>query len=233
MNEQAYDKTTYRRLRRAIGYIGFFLPIILVIFSLPAFFETAIQPSISHYYYTNLRELFTGSLCAVGLFMIRYKGFSTSPWWKNDNFLTNVAGAMAFGVAFIPTNPNCSGDKIYTLIPSTAMGWGYVHYGFAAILFSAFAMLSIKVFTIGQSENTDIPISWINENKIYRFCGYAIIFCIAGIVLLPFVWDFAYITLLMEALALFAFGSAWLIKGRALGDTGILGQKIYRELNEK
>ena len=42
---------------------------------------------------------------------------------------------------------------------------------------------------------------------------------------------FASSTLLFEALALFAFGISWLIKGRALGDRGKIGARLYREMN--
>lgn len=42
---------------------------------------------------------------------------------------------------------------------------------------------------------------------------------------------FSYSTLVFEALALFAFGIAWLIKGRALGDQGKMGRKLYQENN--
>ena len=108
------DAFTYRRIRRIIGYLGIFLPVILVILSLISFFKTSLQFSISHYYYTNLREIFTGTLSAVGIFLIRYKGYGNSSIWKNDNFLTNVAGVMAIGVALFPTNPIIMEQKIYT-----------------------------------------------------------------------------------------------------------------------
>ena len=42
---------------------------------------------------------------------------------------------------------------------------------------------------------------------------------------------FGYSTLVLESLALFFFGIAWLIKGRALGDEGKIGEKLYRERN--
>lgn len=214
----------YRRLRRAIGYLGIFLPIILVLLSLFKFFGTGIQPSISHYYFSNLREIFTGTLCAVGLFLICYKGNGNKVFWKNDNYLTNLAGFMAIGVAFIPTDPIGTSCTQCTLI---SFGLKELHYGFAAVLFLTFAFLSIHVFTIGQALNTAIPISMVNENNIYRFCGYGIIFCIA---LIPFKL-FEYATLVFEALSLFLFGTSWLIKGRALGDKGIIGRKLYREQN--
>ncbi len=221
---QNHNLFAYRRLRRAIGYLGIFLPIILVFLSFFRVFNTAIQPSISHYYFTNLREIFTGTLCAVGLFLICYKGNGNAVIWKNDNLLTNLAGCMAIGIAFIPTDPIGHSCTQCTLI---AYGLKGLHYGFAAVLFLIFALLSINVFTIGQERNTEIPVSVFNENNIYRICGYGILLCI---VLIPFkLFDRA--TLVFEAIALFFFGTSWLIKGRALGDKGMIGRKLYREMN--
>lgn len=225
-NIQAHNLFAYRRLRRAIGYLGFFLPIVLVLLSTVSFFQTRIQPSISHYYYTNLREIFTGTLCAVGLFLICYKGNGNRSLFRNDNVLTNIAGFMAFGVAFIPTDPIADTCLQCTLI-NFSLTW--LHYAFAAVLFSIFALLSINVFTIGQQPNPTIPVSMFNENRIYRICGYGIIVCI---ILIPFKL-FSYATLVFEALALWLFGISWLIKGRALGDEGEIGEKIYREHNPK
>ncbi|KRD08204.1 hypothetical protein ASE21_16060 [Flavobacterium sp. Root901] len=228
---ESYDIFTYRRIRRAIGYLGFLLPILLVGFSLIPFFQTKTQPSISHFYYTNLREIFTGTLCAVGLFLIRYKGHGNKSIWKNDNLLTNVAGIMALGVALVPTNPEEISQKIYTIIPSTAKWLGWLHYGFAAMLFLILALLAIHVFTIGQEKDPREPKSILHENNIYRACGYIIL---ASVVLVPVSESlklFSYSTLVFEALALFAFGTAWLIKGRVLGDQGKIGQKLYQENN--
>lgn len=42
---------------------------------------------------------------------------------------------------------------------------------------------------------------------------------------------FPYSTLVFETLSLFSFGITWLVKGRALGDKGIIGQKLYQENN--
>jgi hypothetical protein len=225
------DIFTYRRIRRAIGYLGISLPILLVGLSLISFFHTQIQPSISHYYYTNLREIFTGTLCAVGLFLICYRGHKNKSIWKNDNLLTNIAGVMALGVALIPTNPEDFSQKIYTIIPLTEKWLGWIHYGLAAILFLILALLAINVFTIGQENETRAPKSILNENNIYRVCGYSIL---VSVILVPVADQlklFSYSTLVFEAIALFAFGIAWLIKGRALGDQGKIGQKLYQENN--
>ncbi len=225
------DVKTFRRIRKAIGILGISLPIVLVVLSWITFFDTKVQPSISNYYYTNLRELFTGVLCAVGLFLIRYQGTKSKNFWKNDCLLTNIAGYMAFGIALFPTSPNECTDKIYSLIPSCNSLLGILHYGFAATFFIIIAVISISVFTIGQKENKDIPISIINENYIYITCGILILLFILLIPIFAFVSNFVYATLLFETLALFSFGISWLIKGRLLGDKGKLGKKIYREHN--
>lgn len=227
---------TYRRIRRAIGYLGVLLPVMLVGLSLFGFFQTEIQPSISDYYYTNLREIFTGTLCAVGLFLIRYKGKENkdnASIWKNDELLTNIAGIMAIGVAFIPVNPVLEPQKIYTLIPYNWSWLGYIHYGFAAGLFGIFSLLALNVFTLGQRQSENIPVSKLNENYIYQFCGIGILVCMFLVPVSQFFEVFAYSTLVLEAIILFLFGAAWLIKGRALGDEGKIGEKLYREHNVK
>ncbi|KAF2515290.1 hypothetical protein [Flavobacterium foetidum] len=226
-----FDIFTYRRIRRAIGYLGISLPVFLVILSLVPFFKTQIQPSISDYYYTNLRDIFTGTLCAVGLFLIRYKGQGNVSIWKNDNLLTNIAGIMAIGVALVPTNPSDFSQKIYTVIPLTAQWLGWLHYGFAAVLFLLLALLAINVFTIGQENETREPKSILNENNIYRTCGYTILVAVIMVPVAAGLKLFPYSTLVFEAVALFAFGTAWLIKGRALGDQGEIGRKLYQENN--
>ena len=225
------DLFSYRRLRRAIGYLGIFLPIILIVLSLFEFFKTPIQASISDYYYTNLRDIFTGTLAATGLFMIRYKGHDNPVFWKNDQLLTNIAGIMAVGVALVPVNPEYDHQKVYTFIPLTIQWLGWVHYAFAALLFTTFSLLAINVFTIGQKYNENIPVSRINENNIYRFCGFTIIILMLLVPVSENLRLFKYSTLILESIALFLFGIAWLIKGRALGDEGKIGEKLYREHN--
>ncbi|MCM4159922.1 hypothetical protein FHG64_05610 [Antarcticibacterium flavum] len=227
------DIFTYRRIRRAIGYLGLLLPVILVILSLFRFFDTSLQPSISDYYYTNFREILTGTLSAVGVFLIRYKGHDNESFFKNDQLLTNIAGIMALGVALIPVNPAPGQEKLYTLIPYDLYWLGWLHYGFAAGLFGIFALLALNVFTIGQEQNEEIPVSRLNENHIYRFCGIGIIVCMLLVPVSEKFKLFENSTLVLEAVMLFLFGAAWLIKGRALGDEGKLGEKLYREHNNK
>ena len=87
------------------------------------------------------------------------------------------------------------------------------------------------VFTLGQKKQDKLPVSVLNENNIYRFCGYSIILFVALVPVSNYFTLFKYSTLLFESLTLFVFGIAWLIKGRALGDKGKIGEKLYRESN--
>jgi hypothetical protein len=225
------DIQTFRRLRKAIGWMGMSLPFFLVLLSLIPFFKTNIQQSISYYYYSNLREIFVGVLCAVSLFLIRYRGFDNPVFWKNDNKMTNLAGIMALGVALVPTNPAGCREKIYTLIPVCAKFIGWIHYFFAASFFLILAIISIKIFTIGQNNDPGIKLRLLNENIIYRICGCMIIISVILIPICDVLNLFRSSTLILEALALIAFGTSWLIKGRVFGDKGKVGVVLYRESN--
>lgn len=227
------DITTFRRLRKAIGWMGMSLPFVLILLSLIPFFKTNVQQSISYYYFTNLREIFTGVLCAVSLFLIRYKGVDNPVFWKNDDKMTNLAGIMALGVALFPTNPVDCSEKVYTVIPICSDLIGCLHYVFAAVFFIILAIISIVIFTIGQNKDPDIRIRFLNENNIYKTCGYAIIIFVILIPVCDALHLFRSSTLILETLALIAFGTSWLIKGRVLGDKGKVGIVLYREINEK
>jgi hypothetical protein len=88
-------RKTYRYLR--IGMVGAVVLLavsILIERSKVACFQT----SISAYYYTPVRAIFVGSLIAVGLSLIVYKGRST---WEDASL--NFAGMFAPVVAVAPT----------------------------------------------------------------------------------------------------------------------------------
>jgi cellulose synthase/poly-beta-1,6-N-acetylglucosamine synthase-like glycosyltransferase len=98
-------------------------------------------------------------------------------------------------------------------------------------MFLSFSIIAINVFTIRQETDKGLSKSIFNENNIYRFCGYSIIVLMALIPLCSYFQFFKYSTLVLEALSLFFFGTAWIIKGRALGDKGNTGKALYGEVN--
>jgi hypothetical protein len=98
--------------------------------------------------YNPTRTLFVGFLCATGVFLFLYKGFTPL-----ENNLLNVAGTGAILVAFLPeTDPRCfRADGGVRQIPgvncedfgiSTLLGDQSWH-GIAAIVFGLFGALAI------------------------------------------------------------------------------------------
>ncbi|MDP8955506.1 MAG: hypothetical protein M3N24_00895 [Actinomycetota bacterium] len=86
---------TYRYLR-----IGIVCAVVLLAASIgiEAVKAGCLQTSISAYYYTPVRAIFVGSLFAIGLALIVFKGRGS-----RDDFLLNLAGMLAPVVAVAPT----------------------------------------------------------------------------------------------------------------------------------
>jgi hypothetical protein len=203
---------SYLNLRIGLGFVGIFLPIMLVVGTWGLADCTQVQPSISHYYYTIMGDYFVGSLCAVSMFLFFYKGVD-----KQDGIIANFAAVFALLVAFFPTDP--SADSICAYISTNKItSVNAVHYSAAGLLFGSFAYFCIFLFT-----KTD-PTKEMTEhkklrNRIYKACGIIIIACIALIAIYNFVGNletaFAKYkpTLVLESIALFAFGTSWITKG--------------------
>ena len=198
---------SYLYLRRAIGLIGLALPAVLIIGKL-VIQGPGLQDSISSYFYTDMRGVFVGSMCAVGAFLLSYRGYAVI-----DDVAGNLAGVAAIGVALFPTAP---GDP-----SSTAAVIGVLHLVFASIFFLTIAFFAIVLFRrtseMGPSERK------VQRNRLYLTCGVVIIGCLLAIAavhqffsaqtagLHPELW--------LETIAVMAFGVAWLTKGEAiLGD---------------
>ncbi len=91
---------SYLGLRKAIGIIGILLPFVLVFGKILLERGLGIESSISAYYYTVMGDVFVGSLCAVGVFLLSYRGYE-----RKDNIAGDIACIFAIGVALFPTKP--------------------------------------------------------------------------------------------------------------------------------
>src|SRR6266852_8308761 len=78
---------SYLGLRKAVGIIGFALPFVLAIAG------PGIQGSISCYYYTDMRNVLVGSLCAIGVFLMSTRGYDL-----RDEIAGRLACVFAIGV---------------------------------------------------------------------------------------------------------------------------------------
>jgi hypothetical protein len=204
---------SYLNLRIGLGFVGFFLPIVLLVGSFLFDDCIQVQPSISHYYYTVMGNYFVGSLCAVALFLFFYKGYD-----KRDSVVANIAAVSALLVAFFPTSPY--EDSVCSFVTNSRnVSVNYIHYTAAALLFSSFAFFCLVLFT--KTDATKVMSAHKKmRNSIYKTCGIIIVVCVVliGIYNLPFLHlenTFAKYkpTLILESIALFAFGSSWIAKG--------------------
>ncbi len=67
------DVQTVKLLRLGVGLIGTLLPVALIFFNWIAGDKVIVPNSMSGSYYTSTRNLFVGSLCALGVFLIGYR----------------------------------------------------------------------------------------------------------------------------------------------------------------
>lgn len=166
------------------------------------FFEgNPVQKTISQYYYTGMRDVLVGSLCAIALFLFFYKGYN-----KWENRAANIAGFFAIGIAWFPTTETD---------PQTITG--KVHFLCACVFFIILALFSIFFFTRKVPHPTKRK---LKRNKIYVGCGSLMIICLVAIMIY---FNFfhtdnvdSHFVFWAESVALIAFGVSWLTKGGTL-----------------
>lgn len=189
---------SYLAIRKTTGWIGILLPFVLMVGGIC--FKGVVEPSISDYYYTEMGDIFVGSLFAIALFMFFYTGYD-----KIDNIVGNFAGFFAIGTAIFPT-PQDLGVNLSTT----------PHFFFASALFLTLAIFSLFIFTRGNRFNRKKRI----RNRIYITCGITMILSLiaSAIFLNLFADNYPQSSFFFcgETIALVAFGISWLTKGGTL-----------------
>ena len=218
---------SYLTLRSTVGWIESLLPTVLIAGN--ALLFPATQPdSISGYYYTHMRNVFVGAFCALGVLLIAYNGYDYV-----DRSITRIAGISAVGVAFFPAKPPTG------YASSTEQIIGACHQVFIVIMFIALGLMALRFaksgrtpdglnltsrlrYELGFAEPAEIkrPPGKKTRNVIYRVCGITILSC-AILALLSNLLPAAvqadwHLLLIFEALAIFASGASWLVKGQAM-----------------
>jgi hypothetical protein len=226
-------------LRKTVGWIGSLLPIALI-FGGMLFITSSMPESMSGYYYTQMRNVFVGALCALGIFLVGYDGYD-----ELDRWITNVAGLGAIGVAFLPTKPPvCALNERACLPPSvphlsaSQQVVGDIHLAFAAVTFIALGIMALRFATseetpAGQGAAGRLrhglglarpsgrqPAPKRRRNVVYRVCGVTILSCVglaalSNVLSMPVTvrWPLVFT---FEAIAVFAFGISWFVKGQTL-----------------
>lgn len=187
----------YVTLRLLMGLIAFAIPILVTYLAYPIALE-----SISAAYHTDAQDAFVGMLFIVGAFLIAYRGH------EPEQGLVSKLGAVAAAlVAIFPTStigmPNLSS--------------GPVHYIAAAVLFLILAYFCYVFWNMTRT--SDRPIER-RRSPIYAACGIIMLACIVVIAIAT--WFFGEtandlrLTFWGEWIALWAFGTAWVVAGKSL-----------------
>ena len=185
----------YRAIRLLIGIIAFALPIVVSIVS------SISLSSISAAYHTEARDFLVGMLFIVSAFFMAYNGHTTAQAWASK-----VASIAAIMVALFPTScDTCDPDIISA-----------IHYSSAAVLFSILAYFCFGPF---REKTKGQPGKKGRRSKIYFSCGCIMVGCLVIIGLSKlFLPDETVnalrITYWGEAIALAAFGVAWIVAGK-------------------
>lgn len=199
---------SYLTLRKLIGLLGAGLPFVMALGGWIVF-QTTIQGSISGYYYTGMRDVFVGILCAIGVFLISYHGYD-----RADFIAGKLAGVFAIGIAIFPTSPDVQTTPGNGII-------GSVHYACAALFFLAIAYFSLFQFT-KTNPKLKPTLKKKQRNTVYVVCGWAILVCLAfitmnglkaGGTIIP---DEYHPVFWLETVANMAFGISWIVKGEAI-----------------
>ncbi|MGH3469686.1 MAG: DUF998 domain-containing protein [Thermocrispum sp.] len=197
---------SYLFLRRGLGLIGMALPFVLVVGNLLA--GGGLLGSISQYYHSDLRDFYVGALCAIGVFLLFYRGYE-----RSDRTASIVAGVAAIGSAVFPiaSDPADGAEEAV----------GVVHVVLAAVLFLTFAYFCLVEFRkTGVLPPTPRK---LQRNQVYLVTGAIILGCLVLVVVVELLGVLGQLrpVLWLEAIATVAFGVAWLTKGEAiLGDLG-------------
>lgn len=198
---------SYLDLRKSVGVIGTLLPFAVSIgkFLLDG---PGLLSSVSTYYYSSMRDVFVGSMCAIGVFLWSYRGYD----WR-DAVAATVAAVCAIGVALFPIAPD-------TGTTASQITIGNFHIGFGAVFFLTLAYFSLVLFRKTRTDVPPTPMKLV-RNKVYTVCGYtilAVILLIAAAHFLPAESPISAVSPVfwLEALACVAFGVSWFVKGEAI-----------------
>jgi len=198
---------SYRDMRRLIGIMGIVHPLLLALGGRLIFGES-LQNSMSHYYYTPMRDIFVSFSFSTGMFLLCYRGYDL-----HDRIVSVIAGTSAMIVAYFPTAPAGVTSPRQDVI-------SHIH-AFAAFLFlGALAYFCLVLFP--KHGANALSIQKRRRNVVYRVSGVVIV---AGLLFITAFISFdplrraieTYHPLFfVEASCFVAFGVAWLVKGEML-----------------
>lgn len=210
---------SFLSVRRAIGALGFFLP--LALFAYALLWPEPLRTSLSAYYHSPMREVFVGTLIAQAVFLWSYRGFRPRAGERvSDKVTARLAAVSIALVALVPTpGPAAGTGGACTLMECLAgpAASGLIHVTAAGLFFGALAVFCLVLFVRGPVDGPEKA----NSNRIYRLCGWTILGSIGAIGALfatglDLAWAAWRPVFWLETLASFAFATSWAVKGDSL-----------------
>jgi len=161
-----------------------------------------------------MRDLFVGILSGVALFLLSYRGYE-----QIDDIVANMSGLFALGMILFPTAMYSGKVVRVGMFLITDNISETIHLAFSALFFLALSFNSLFLFTrrhpgvMGKEKK--------RRNIIYRSCGIVMILAIVCIALYTIFFRGTSLAamnpvLILESVALLAFGISWLVKGHTL-----------------
>ena len=200
---------SYLTIRKAVGYLGIFFPVVLALGNW-LIRDCGLNDSVSSYYYSIMGCFFDGTLCAVGLFLFTYKGYDRVDQWSS-----NAGGLFALCIVFFRTN---GGGRCSVLTLPDSDFLNTAHYLSAGLFFVTMACISLFLFTKTSGSPTKQK---LRRNRVYKACGIIMLVFMSLIPCLKiksippaffnYVPEFWF-----ESIVLWAFGFSWLTKGEGL-----------------
>ena len=192
------------RLRKACGWLGMLLPIIVLVLCLV--FQCVpghiFPDSISQtYFFEPTITPFMIILGAASILLMCYKGYE-----KIDDIINTLTGIAGLCICLFPCM--ATSDRYIGTFQLDRVASGWVHNISAVVFFGLLAYNVIFLFTKSSGEMTK---NKKIRNIIYRVCGIGMVVALLAIVLVS-VFNIWGGTWLVEAVALFFFGVAFLTK---------------------
>ena len=168
--------------------------------------------SISATYYANSKMFMIGLLSATSIFFFAYKGYD----WK-DRICSLVQAIAAISIVMFPCRAGGAPEYVGLFCLPIATS-NLIHCIMTAVLFVAFDINILFLFTLGNGEPTK---NKLLRNKIYRVCGIIILvfmifqaFSTVTAKLLP---SWFPLTWFNEFMMLEPFAFAYIVKSNAIG----------------
>lgn len=210
---------SYLLIRFTVGLIGLLLPTTLfVLDGIWLAGSWRARDSLSIYYFTGARDIFVGALCVVGVLLITYLAGQKQTL---DYLLSLIAGIAVIAVAFLPTDrPGYLRDLgPCTRLDAPALGCAALQeeFGERAVAIGHVTAAIVFVTAIGAL----CVLFGRREAGVFRWicfgcavaigCGAAVAIVGSTARARPLGFSALY---LGEVIAVYAFGTAWLVKGR-------------------